>query len=69
MFTTETINGRPLRADAFDVMVSLAAGRPLRCGVAPDTSRLLDVFPYCGPPHTPAEQRGLLPRPSHGAAL
>jgi hypothetical protein len=68
MFTTETINGRPLRADAFDVMVSLAAGRPLRCGVAPDTSRLLDVFPYCGPPYTAAEQKSLLPMPSHGAA-
>ena len=60
MFTTETINGRPLRADAFDVMVSLAAGRPLRCGVAPDTSQLLDVFPYCGPPYTAAEQRGVV---------
>jgi hypothetical protein len=68
MFTTETINGHPLRADAFDVMVSLAAGRSLRGGVAPDTSRLLDVFPYYSPPYTAAEQRGLLPMPRHGAA-
>ena len=69
MFTTETINGRPLGADAFDVMVSLAAGRSLGDGVAPDISRLLDVFPYYGPPYTAAEQSGLLPMPRHGAAL
>jgi len=69
MFTTETINGRPLGADAFDVMVSLAAGRSLGDGVAPDVSRLLDVFPYYGPPYTAAEQRALLPMPRHGVAL
>ena len=69
MFTTETINGRPLGADAFDVMVSLAAGRSLGDGVAPDVSRLLDVFPYYGPPYTAAEQRALLPTPRHGVAL
>jgi hypothetical protein len=69
MFTTETINGRPLGADAFDVMVSLAAGRSLGDGVAPDVSRLLDVFPYYGPPYTAAEQRNLLPMPRHGVAL
>jgi uncharacterized protein DUF4331 len=69
MFTTETINGRPLGADAFDVMVSLAAGRKVGDGVAPDFSRLLDVFPYCGPPYTAAEQRGLLPMPWCGVAL
>jgi hypothetical protein len=69
MFTTETINGRPLGADAFDVMVSLAAGRSLGDGVAPDVSRLLDVFPYYGPPYTTVEQRGLLPMPRHGIAL
>ena len=69
MFTTETINGRPLGADAFDVMVSLAAGRSLEDGVAPDVSRLLDVFPYYGPPYTAVEQRGLLPMPRCGVAL
>jgi hypothetical protein len=69
MFTTETINGRPLGADAFDVMVSLAAGRSLGDGVAPDVSRLLDVFPYYGPPYTEVEQRALLPMPRHGVAL
>jgi hypothetical protein len=69
MFTTETINGRPLGADAFDVMVSLAAGRSLGDGVAPDVSRLIDVFPYYGPPYTAADQRGLLPMPRHGVAL
>ena len=66
MFTTETINGRPLGADAFDVMVSLAAGRSMGDGVAPDFSRLLDVFPYCGPPYTACEQRGPLPMPRRG---
>jgi hypothetical protein len=56
--TTETINGRPLGADASDVMVSLAAGRSLGDAVAPDVSRLLDVFPYCGPPYPTAEPAG-----------
>jgi Domain of unknown function (DUF4331) len=69
MFSTETINGRPLGADAFNVMLSLAAGRSLGDGLAPDISRLLDVFPYYGPPYTPAEQRALLPMPRHGVAL
>jgi hypothetical protein len=69
MFTTETINGRPLGTDAFDVMASLAAGRSLGDGVAPDVSRLLDVFPYCGPPYTTVEQRGLSPMPRHGITL
>jgi hypothetical protein len=68
MFTTETINGRPLRADAFDVIVSLAAGRRLRCGVAPDISRRIDAFPYYGPPYTEAEQWGLSPMPRPGVA-
>jgi hypothetical protein len=69
MFTTETINGRPLGADAFDVMASLAAGRSLGDGVAPDVSRLRDAFPYYGPPYTTVEQRGLLPMPQHAIAL
>ena len=68
-FTTETINGRPLGADAFDVMVSLAADRSLEDGVPPDVSRLLDVFPYYGPPYTVVEQRDLLPMPRGGIAL
>jgi hypothetical protein len=69
VFTTDTINGRPLGADAFDVMASLAAGRSLGDGVAPDVSRLSDTFPYCGLPYTTVEQRGLLPMPRHGIAL
>jgi hypothetical protein len=69
MFTTETINGRPLGADAFDVMASLAAGRSLGDGVAPDILRLRDEFPYYGPPYSVVEQRGLLPMPRHGVAL
>ena len=69
VFTPETMNGRPLAADAFDVMVSLAAGRSLGNAVAPDVSRLLDVFPYFGPPYSAAEQRGLLPMPRRGIAL
>jgi hypothetical protein len=69
MFTTETINGRPLGADAFDVMVSLAAGRSLGDCVGPDVSRLIDVFPYFGPPYTAVEQQGLLPIPRRGIAL
>jgi hypothetical protein len=69
MFTTETVNGRPLGADVFDVMVSLAAGRSLGDGVAPDLTRLLTAFPYYGPAYTAEEQAGLLPIPQHGFAL
>jgi hypothetical protein len=69
MFTTETINGRPLGADAFDVMASLATGRSLGDGIAPDVSRLLDVFPYYGPPYATVEQRGPLPLPRLGIVL
>jgi hypothetical protein len=63
MFTTETTNGRPPRrrslgADAFDVMVGLAAGRSLGDGVAPDVSRLRDVFRIAA---------RLTRRPSNGA--
>jgi hypothetical protein len=54
-FTTDTINGRPLEVDVFDVMVSRAAGRSLGNGVAPDGSRLRDGFPYCRPPYTSKE--------------
>ena len=68
-FTTEAINGRPLDADAFNVMVSLAAGKSLGDGVAPDVSRLLDVFPYYGPPYTTVEQQDLLPMPRREIAL
>ena len=50
-------------------MVSLAAGRSLGDGVAPDVSRLLDVFPYYGPPYTTVEQQDLLPMPRRGIAL
>jgi Domain of unknown function (DUF4331) len=69
MFSTETINGRPLGADTFNVMLSLAAGRSLGDGIAPDVSRLLGVFPYYGPPYTAAEQCALMPMPRHGVEL
>jgi hypothetical protein len=68
-FTTEAINGRPLGADAFDVMVSLAAGRSLGGGGVPNMSRLLDVFPYYGPPYTAAEQADPLPMPRRGVRM
>jgi hypothetical protein len=69
MFTTETVNGRPLRADTFDVMVSLAAGRTLGAGVVPAVSELRDAFPYFGQPYTAVGQQDLLPMRRRGIAL
>jgi Domain of unknown function (DUF4331) len=60
-FTREKFNGRPLGTDAFDVMFTLAANTPIADGVAPDTGRLQESFPYYGAPYDKAEQEGFRP--------
>ncbi len=60
-FDNAGFNGRALLDDAMDVMLTLAANRPLGDGVAPDRSRVSSEFPYFGTPYTKAEQEGLTP--------
>jgi hypothetical protein len=60
-FSTTRFNGRPLGADAFDVMLSLAAGTAVSDGVGPDVARIRPEFPYCGLPYDDYEQTGMRP--------
>jgi hypothetical protein len=60
-FTVEEFNGRPLGADAFDVMLSIGANTAVADGVAPDVARIRPQFPHCGVPYDDAEQAGLRP--------
>src|SRR5271154_1037516 len=60
-FDNAGFNGRALLDDAMDVMLTLAANRPLGDGVAPDRSRVRSEFPYFGTPYTKTEQEGLTP--------
>jgi hypothetical protein len=60
-FTIKEFNGRPLTADTYDVMVSLATNYAVSDGVSPSTDRVTSEFPYYGEPLTPSEQRGLAP--------
>jgi hypothetical protein len=56
-------NGRPLGEDVMDVMLTLAANKPLGDGATPDRSRIRKEFPYFGDPYTTAEQIGVVPVP------
>jgi hypothetical protein len=60
-FCTARFNGRPLAADAFDVMLTIAAGTAISDGVTPDVSRIRTEFPYCGTPYDDSEQAGMRP--------
>jgi len=51
----------PLDTDAFDVMLSLAAGTAVSDGVGPDVARIRPEFPYCGLPYDDSEQTGMRP--------
>jgi hypothetical protein len=64
-FTFSGINGRGLTDDAMDVILTLATNTALGDGVAPNRSRVRDVFPYFGQPYTSAEQAAIAP---HGPA-
>ncbi|MDX6567374.1 MAG: hypothetical protein QOE10_3036 [Gaiellales bacterium] len=60
-FGLAEFNGRPLGIDAYDVMLTLAANRPITDGVAPDRNKILGDFPYYGNPYDSTEQAGLDP--------
>jgi hypothetical protein len=59
VFSLTDFNGRPLGADAFDVMLTLGANVPIVDGVHPDPNKISDSFPYFGTPYSKAEQEGL----------
>jgi hypothetical protein len=44
-FGLSTFNGRPLGTDAYDIMLSLSANRPIMDGVAPDRDKIRGEFP------------------------
>jgi hypothetical protein len=60
-FEVASFNGRALGDDALDVMLTLAANRPLVDGLAPDRRRIRKDFPYYGAPYTAEEQVGVRP--------
>jgi hypothetical protein len=61
VFDKTDFNGRPLGQDAFDVMLTLAANRPIADGVSPPADRIRNEFPYYGAPYSRMEQAGLAP--------
>jgi hypothetical protein len=60
-FGLAAFNGRPLGTDAYDVMLTLGANRPITDGVSPDVSRISGEFPYYGRPFSKEEQAELQP--------
>ena len=56
-------NGRGLGDDAMDVMITLAANKPLADGVEPDRKRIRPDFPYFGMAYSKEEQNGVVPVP------
>jgi hypothetical protein len=60
-FGLADFNGRPLWTDAYDVMLTLAANRPITDGVAPDSTKIGNDFPYYGNRYSKEEQSGLEP--------
>jgi hypothetical protein len=65
-FTPASFNGRSLGDDAMDVMLTIAASKPISDGVSPDLTRIRKEFPYFGKPYTREEQVDVTPvsRPS-----
>jgi hypothetical protein len=62
-FDVSGFNGRALGDDVMDVMLTLAANKPLADGVSPDPARIRKEFPYYGEPYTAEEQAGVTPVP------
>ncbi len=60
-FGLAAFNGRPLGTDAYDVVLTLGANRPITDGVSPDVSRISGEFPYYGRPFYKEEQAELQP--------
>jgi hypothetical protein len=50
-FDHAKFNGRPLGDDVMDVMLTLAANKPLKDGAIPDRARIKNEFPYFGAPY------------------
>ena len=65
-FSVSEFNGRALGDDVMDVMLTLAANRPIADGVAPDVGRIRTEFPYYGAPYIAEEQVGVTPVPRPG---
>jgi hypothetical protein len=65
-FNLAGFNGRPLEDDVMDVMLTLAANKPLQDGAVPDRNRIRNEFPYFGDPYSKEEQKTVtpVPRPS-----
>jgi Domain of unknown function (DUF4331) len=60
-FSAARFNGRYLTDDAYDAMLSIATNTDVKDGVAPNTSRTRQDFPYYGQPFSRREQEGLQP--------
>jgi hypothetical protein len=60
-FGLSAFNGRPLGTDAYDIMLSLSANRPIVDGVGPDRNKINNEFPYYGERYSKEEQVGLEP--------
>ena len=60
-FEVARFNGRALGDDVMDVMLTLAANKPLVDGLAPDRGRVRKDFPYYGAPYAAEEQVGVRP--------
>ena len=60
-FDPARFNGRPLGDDVMDVMLTLAANKPLQDGAAPDRNRIRHEFPYFGEPYSKEEQKAVAP--------
>jgi hypothetical protein len=60
-FDVARFNGRPLGDDVQDVMLTLAANRPIQDGAAPDRNRIRTEFPYFGEPYSKEEQKDVVP--------
>ena len=62
-FDVGGFNGRPLGDDVMDVMLTLAANKPLQDGAVPDRNRIRSEFPYFGEPYSREEQKAVTPVP------
>jgi len=60
-FEVAGFNGRPLGDDVMDVMLTLAANKPLQDGAVPDRDRIRKEFPYFGEPYSKEEQKAVTP--------
>jgi hypothetical protein len=60
-FDLAGFNGRPLGDDVMDVMLTLAANKPVEDGAVPDRGRIRKEFPYFGEPYSKEEQKAVTP--------